>query len=80
MNFNYYKLRKLSHERMRDRLQEAERERLIRLASSKEGQSSGILVVIEKIKGTILNLFRLKDTAHVSRAKRTRPLRENESS
>jgi hypothetical protein len=65
---------------MRDRLQEAERDRLIRLASSTEGKSYGVIGVMEKIKGTILNLFRLKDTAHVSRAKRTRPLRENESS
>jgi hypothetical protein len=80
MNFNYYKLRKLSHERMRDRLQEAERDRLIRLASSTEGKSYGVIGVMEKIKDTILNLFRLKDTPHLNSTRRTGSLKESESS
>jgi hypothetical protein len=80
MNFNDTKLRELSRERMRDRLQEAERDRLVRLASSTEGRSTWVWKLKDRIKEYLLDLFRLKDTPPVSRTRRTSSLRESESS
>jgi hypothetical protein len=80
MNLNDTKLRNLSRERMQDRLQEAERDRLIRLASSTEGQSNWVWTLVDSIKDNLLDLFRWKDTPQVSRMRRTGSLRESESS
>jgi hypothetical protein len=80
MNFNDTKLRNLSRERTRDRLQEAERNRLIRLASSTEGQSNWVWMLMDRIKDYLLDLFHLKDTPHVGRTRKTGSLRESESS
>jgi len=80
MNLNDTKLRNLSRERMQDRLQEAERDRLIRLASSTEGQSNWVWTLVDSIKDNLLDLFRWKDTPQVSRTRRTGSLRESESS
>jgi hypothetical protein len=79
MNINDYYMYRLSQERMKKNLQEAERQQLVKLARPENQKPHRMAVLLAKIKKILQDLFSLHGQQTASRRRETGSLKKSGS-
>ena len=79
MIINDHLAHKLAHQRVRENLEEAERNRLIKLASLSKDETHQVRLILKQVKNRILNLLGPQDKESADGARRTGSLPKSSS-